>query len=415
MRLPSLRTICAVTVLAAAMPIATSVIAADQPKISREVSKPLSDADKALKAKDYATALTHLKEAQAASTHQPYDDYVINQLLAQAYIGQNDYKDAEAALEAAASSSAMAPEDKPRIFTTIVQLAVNNQDWAAVIQYGEQLQALGPLPENLIEPVAIAYYNSGDKQKAYALAKPVVDAAQAAGKAPPQALADIVTRTQLSSNDVSGATKTLENLVVNYGDPAAWAQLIESTMYQLKGLHEADAINFYRLRMATNAKCTVDDYQTMASVANDLGYPVEAEMFLEHGLGNHEITPSDKAGSMLAAIRPKAAKDKATIGDFVKVAASRKIGDYDLKLANTYMGYQQYADAAAAAQRALAKGGLKNPQDAELILGEALAAQGKNAEALDALSKVSGGATGAAAHLWTLYAQRKYGSTPVAH
>jgi len=414
MRLPSLKILCAVGALATALPMTHPAFADDQPKISREVGPALSEADKALKAKDYASALTHLKAAQAASTHQPYDDYVINQLFAQAYIGQNDYKDALTALEAAASSSAMTPADKPRIFGTIIQLAVNVQDWAAITRYADQLQAIGPLPDNLVEPAAIGYFNSGNQQKAYALAKPVVEAAQAAGKTPPQALADIVTRMQVSSNPAEAA-KTLEGLVANYGDPTAWAQLIAITINQTKGLKEAEALNFYRLRMAANAKCTVDDYQTMALVADEAGYPVEAEMYLEHGLANHDITASDKAGSLLASIRPKAARDRATIDGFVKVANARKIGDYDLKLANTYMGYQRYADAAAAAQRAIAKGGLKNPQDAQLVLGTALAAEGQNAQAVDALSKVSGGANGAAAHLWTVYAQRKYGSTAAAH
>jgi len=300
------------------------------------------------------------------------------------------------------------------VLPTVVQLAAANRNWPAVVQYGEQLQALGPLPANLVEAMAIAYYNTGNSQKAYAIAKPAVDADQAAGKVPPQALADIVTQGQLNSHDVAGATKNLESLAGNYGDPLAWTQLIEATMIGLK-MHEPDAVNFYRLRIVAGAKNSVDDYQTMAIVANDQQYPVEAEMYLDHGIAAHEITASDKAGALLATIRPKAAKDRASIAEFEKVAAARKTGDYDLKLANTYMGYQRYADAATIAQRAISKGGLKDPQEAQLVLGEALVAQGKNAEGVEALSKVNGGVSGAAAHLWIVYAQRKYGAAAAAH
>ncbi|MBV8976775.1 MAG: hypothetical protein JO261_01555 [Alphaproteobacteria bacterium] len=414
MRISNWKIVAAAAAIAAPL-IALPAAGADQPKVTPAVGKPLSEAQKAMKANDFAIALTKAKEAQAASTHQPYDDYLINQFLGNIYLGQKDYKDAETAFEAMAASPAMPPAEKVGVLTTIIQLSVNNADWNAVLQYADQLQALGPLPANVVEPVAVGYYNAGQKDKAYALAKPVVDAAQAAGKAPPQALADIVTRQQLSSNNPAEAEKTLENLVVNYGDPAAWAQIIATTMFQTKGMHEPEALNFFRLRMVTNAKCTPDDYQTMASVANDLHYPVEAEMILEHGIANHDITAGDKAGSMLGSIRPQAAKDRATLGEFEKLAIAHKTGDFDVKLANTYMGYGRYADAAAAAQRALGKGGLKDIQEAELLLGMALAASGNNAQAVDALSKVNGGPRGAAAHLWSLYAQRKYGSTPVAH
>ncbi len=47
-----------------------------------------------------------------------------------------------------------------------------------------------------------------------------------------------------------------------------------------------------------------------------------------------------------------------------------------------------------------------------MVLGMALVAQGKNPEAVDAFGKASGANDQKIAHLWTLYAQRKYGATP---
>jgi hypothetical protein len=111
---------------------------------------------------------------------------------------------------------------------------------------------------------------------------------------------------------------------------------------------------------------------------------------------------------LLAGLRPRAEKDKASIGEFDKLAQAHKTGDYDLKLAETYYGYGRYADAADAAQRAITKGGNKDPNDAQMVLGESLAMQGKNAEAAAAFARVSGNATTEkSAHLWTLYTQRK--------
>ena len=72
--------------------------------------------------------------------------------------------------------------------------------------------------------------------------------------------------------------------------------------------------------------------------------------------------------------------------------------------------YEQgrYADAEAAARRAIAKGGLKDPSEGNLILGISLVAQGKNIEAQEPLSKVDGSqARAKAGHLWYLFAEAR--------
>ena len=58
--------------------------------------------------------------------------------------------------------------------------------------------------------------------------------------------------------------------------------------------------------------------------------------------------------------------------------------------------------------RGIAKGGVKDPSEGHFILGIALVAQGKYAEARTELAKVDGSAARAAgAHLWDLWAQSK--------
>ena len=112
MRKPFAQIIFAVS-LAAGAALVTPSLAADAPqKVSPAVGKPLSQAAAAMKTNDFATALTHVKEAQAASTHAPFDDYTINQFLGNIYIGQKDFKSAESAFEAMATSPALPPADK---------------------------------------------------------------------------------------------------------------------------------------------------------------------------------------------------------------------------------------------------------------------------------------------------------------
>lgn len=388
----------------------------DQAKVSQAVGKPLSEAATAMKANDFTTALAKVKEAQAVATRTPFEDYTIAQFLGNIYIGQKDYKNAEGAFETMASSPGLPDKDKSGVLTTVIQLAVNNSDWPVVMQYAEQLQAIGPLPDNVVEPTAVAYYNSGKLDKALALAKQGIATAQAAGKPPPQSLMDIVTRSQLKSNDTAGAQKTLEGLAQTYGEPNDWAQLIDLSFSSLKNLNDLQALYLYRLRVVTNATTSLDDYAIMANITTKAGYPGETVAFLEHGMSAGVVKGGDKAGAQLGTARAKEAEDQKSLPAFAKAAEARKSGDFDVKLAEAYYGYARYAEAEAAAQRAITKGGMKDAGEAQMVLGMSLVGEGKAADASAAFAKVGGSANNQAiAHLWTLYAERKYGATPVAH
>jgi hypothetical protein len=409
MRSPFARTILASCLLAGATFAFVPGAMGAGPSVSKSLQKPLTAAQDSLKANDFAGALAHVQEAQAVSGLTDYDNYVINEFLGSIYVGQKDYPKAESAYQAMADSPSLPADDKAHTYANLVQLANNNNHWAVVIKYGELLQPLGPLQPPIGEELAIAYYNSGDHAKAQALAKTQIDADKAAGRPPSQALMQIQMSSQAGSNDIAGATATLEGLVTQYGRPDDWGTLI-GLAFNTKGLTDSQALDLYRLRMATGATTPSAEYPIMADVAgNSLRYPAEAEAMIEQGISKGFVKPGDKANGMLSTIRPAAAKDKASIGEFEKVAQQRKQGDYDLKLAEYYYGYGRYADSETAVRRAMSKGGVKDTAEMQMLLGMSLARQGKNADAADAFSKVSGnGNEQKIAHLWTLYVQRKY-------
>jgi hypothetical protein len=375
-------------------------------KLSRDVAKAMSAANEAMKKDDFATADVHVKEAQAVANRTPYDDYVISSFVGRIALKNNDMKGAENAFKAMSDSPALPEADKANILTNTVLIASNVQDWPAVIKYGEMLQAMGPLPDQVANPLAIAYYSTNDNAKALAIARAQVDAAKAKGQVPGEALLDIVFSAQLQQKDIAGASETLEVLAVNYGNPDDWARLLDIAL-GTKGLSDQDALNLARLRLATKAPASEGDYSMMGEVTSKLGYSGETVAMLEPGLAAGKFTKSDRAYTYLQTARPKEAQDKAGLAKFDAEARAHKTGDYDVKLAETYFGYGRYAEAEEAARRAIGKGGIKDPQEGPMVLGMALAMQGKNAEAQAELAKVTSGVGAKVAHLWALYTQRK--------
>jgi tetratricopeptide (TPR) repeat protein len=397
----------------AALSISTSAMSAGS-SVSKAVSTPLKATQDAMKANDLQGALTHAKEAQAVDGRTDYDNYIINQFLGNIYIGLKDYKNAQVAFQAMADSPSLLPADKNNIYATTLQLAVNNQDWATAVRYGESLQAVGPLPPTIAEQLAVAYYNSGNHEKALVIAKTQIDADKAAGKQSSQALMQIMMSGLAKQNDNGAAVATLEGLAQDYGNADDWAKLIDLT-FNTKGLNDIQALYLYRLRVVSNATTSLDDYAIMGNITTKAGYPGETVSLLEHGMAQGVVKAGDKAGAQLAAARVKVPGDKASLPAFEKQAVARKTGDYDIKLAETYYGYGRYAEAEAAASRAIGKGGMKDPSEGPMVLGMALTAEGKNADAVQAFAKVSGANDQKIAHLWTLYDQRKYGAAPAAH
>ena len=383
-------------------------------KVSRSLSKPLTAVQDALKANDYAGALTHIQEAQAVDGRTDYDNYIINQFLGNIYIGQKDWPKAEAAYQAMANSPAIPEESRKVVYGNLIQLALNTSDLPAAIKYGEMLKAMGPLESTTAQQLAIAYYNSGDTAKALPIAQAEVDAAKAAGKQPGQAMLQIVMGSQQKQNDPAAMQATLEGLATNYGSPDDWGRLIDLS-FNMKGMSDIQALYLYRLRVLTNATTSLDDYAIMATITTKAGYPGETVAVLEHGMARGAVKAGDKAGSQLAAARAKVGPDKASLPSVDAQARARKIGDYDVKLAEVYYGYGRFAEAEEAAQRAISKGGVKDASEAPMVLGMSLAAEGKNAEAVAAFAKVTNANDQKIAHLWTLYTQRKYGATPAAH
>src|ERR1700742_958071 len=107
MRVPSVRF--AFAAMLAASAFAAPSYADDQ-KVSKELAKPLTAAQTAMKANDMTTALASVKEAQAMPNLTPFDQYTIQEFLANIYIAQKDYANAALAFEAMADSPSLPPE-----------------------------------------------------------------------------------------------------------------------------------------------------------------------------------------------------------------------------------------------------------------------------------------------------------------
>jgi hypothetical protein len=391
---------------------ASAAIADDQPRVSKAVGPQIVDAQKSLQSKDFQGAMTALKTAQANPDRKPYDDYIINRLIAQTAIGLNDMATAATAEEAAADSPAMPPDDSKALYHDALQLSAFVKQWPKTIEYGQRLIQLNQLDGLTAANLALAYYNTNDFAHAQQYAQQSIDLAKAAGQQPDQNALEIVMSSQVKQNNQAGAAQTLEQIAVATNTPDSWAQLV-GVSFGAKGLSELNALYLYRLLGLADAM-SGDDYKVMGSLASQLGYPTEAMNVLQKGVSSGKIS-SAQAGATLSKARHDADADQRALPQIAASADKSRTGEQDAKLGEDYWGYGRYGDAEAAAQRAVAKGGLKSPAEGPMLIGAAQVAQDKYADAVQSFSQVAGSAADMkTAHLWTLFAQAKQKTAPPA-
>lgn len=379
--------------------------APEEAPVSKKVAVVLYEASKLMKDGKNADALAKVKEADAIPDITPWDVYKINSFKGYLAMSLNDNAAAMQAYEAMASSPMQPEKDKVANYTNAFVLAQKLQDYTKVTKYGPLLDAIAPLDNVGLAIISQAFYLNHDVPNATIWAKKSVAKAKEENKDANTFVLQLVLNEQ-AKTDQSAALKTLEEIAAVQTTPNIYYQLTAQAL-EMPHISDLDGLYLYRLRFMAGGMKSADDYTIMANIAYQRGYPEEAKDVLEQGINTGKVAPGHSdAGGLLAKAKVAAAADERSLPS--ASALAKMSANVEVTVAEDYWGYGRYADAAAAARDCLAKGHLKDPSEANMILGISLVALGKNAEALDPLSKVDGSATRArAAYLWTLFAKAR--------
>jgi tetratricopeptide (TPR) repeat protein len=131
-------------------------------KVSSEIVKPLKAAQDLTNDKKYPEAIAKLKEAEAYPKKTPYDEHVINQLAAVAYIRGGDLAGAEKAFEALLNDGMLDPSEVPVRLKGLAQINYQLKDYDKAVQYGERAIKEGHEDDDIDVIVGQAYYVKND-------------------------------------------------------------------------------------------------------------------------------------------------------------------------------------------------------------------------------------------------------------
>lgn len=380
-----------------------------------ELSKPFREAaqpvQKALAAKDYATAKAGLPGLEAAATAADEKFYVGQWKIA---IGQGTQDQAmvmAGLADAYNSGSAGAAADRPKYAWFLGRAAyMDKKDYQTAIRYLDEAKAAGYVPTDAsnqptrdLDLILFESY-AGLKQydQAFAAAERAVAAEKAAGKAPTREWLTRPTSIAYQAKMYPQAVKWSRMLVENYPTPDNWRSALE--IYDIAYKPDDQArLDLMRLQRAAGALSGERDYFDYALLADKVGLPGEAKAVLDEGRTKGAYNAGSQAITELSgAVTPKVAADRASLASGDARAASAANGKAALSAGDAYFGYGDYAKAAAMYRLAVQKGGI-DANTANLRLGMSLARAGQAAEAKQAFAAVTDGPRAEIARFWALH------------
>ncbi len=395
----------------AALLLSRTATGADEPKhnVSAKLAKPLKEAQEDLKNKKFAEAISKLKAAEGMEGKNAYDQHLITDFLAFAYVRTQDYPDAAKALEAEVDDGFLTPEESAQKVKSIAEVEYQLKNYDKAIEFGQRCIKNGNGGDEMKKLVGQAYYLKGDWKGTLKFEEPLVEGTIKGGGTPSDESLQLILSSCVKMDDSQCTTRALERLVTYYPKPEYWYQLLYGLIKQTAS-SDSNTLQVYRLMSEVDVLKSADDFTEMAQLALEFGSPGEAEHVLEKGFAKNVFTDQrsqDKNRRLLAKAKAAAATDQATLAKSATEADASPTGAKNVAMGLAYFGYQQYDKAVDQLSKGISKGSLKNPIEAQLMLGIAQLKGGHKDDAVKSFHAVKGDPIlERLASLWALHAKQ---------
>ncbi|NOT64654.1 MAG: hypothetical protein HOP06_01150 [Methylotenera sp.] len=249
---------------------------------------------------------------------------------------------------------------------------------------------------------AQSLYLSGD----YAAASKEITAinadAERAGGVPAENMLQLQASCQNKAKDYAGYIATQERLIKHYPKMEYWAEMV-SRVQSKPGFSDRLLLDIYRLRYAIGSLVEANAYQEYAQLALQDGFPAEAKKIVNEGFDKKLLGAGANASRhnrLRDLANRQAGEDLTALNKKARASdANTQVNDgYD------FVTHGEVEKGINIMEKAIAKGGLKRPEDANLHLGMAYLQAGNKAKAAQALKTLLNSANGVGdvAKLWML-------------
>ena len=330
--------------------------------IAQRISRYLGAAAKEVDAGDPQEA-TRLLQKLRPKRLNPYERALVYRMLAHIAYGANDLEVAIEYFVLFLDEEMLPIRDEARVRYNIAQLYAQLQQWQEAIDWLNRwlLYTENPDPAGFYL-MGIAYFQLEDFDSAIAQSKKAVGFRPNPKEPWIRLLAALYTQKE----DYQNAALALEELVLRFPKKAYWVQL--SLIY---GAHE-DYRRSLSVQQVAYAQGFITEDNELRRLARSYLYhelPYPAAQILEKALEDGAIAPDSDAFELLANSWITAREYERSLDPLRSAAKLSEDGNLYVRLGQVHMQREAWSEASALLEKAVQKGGLKDPGNADLLLG----------------------------------------------
>jgi hypothetical protein len=356
------------------------------PTIDATTGKRLNEAVEALNADQLDVA----KAAMAKLTLDrlsPYERSRAEQILAAIASAENDYDGARRHLEAALASGGFSVEEADNARFQVAQLFMAQERWKeAQAALEEWFKTTTAANANAYYMLAVCLYQQDNHKAAIAPAEKAVEMMAS----PNVGYMELLLSLRLEAERWNESIPLLEQLIgMRPEKKSYWLQL--SQVYRQVEKHE-ESLAVYQIARHAGLLTEVADLRTLAELQQFQGSPYRAAKLLDEIARANPATMDQKAWEKMANAWAAAREYDRSVEPLGKAAQASADGGLYVRLAEINVYREDWAAAVEALGKGLAKGGLKDTGNAHLLMGIALYESKKTDEALAAFRKAAASA-----------------------
>ncbi|MGD7034461.1 tetratricopeptide repeat protein [Methylotuvimicrobium buryatense] len=338
-------------------------VQAQEKAVSEETFKVLKEADEALRKGQSEQALRQLRTIQSQVAGKPYDHAVVQQYLAYAYSGANDFRGARQAANAALNSKLLDADAEHGLRNIAGQAAFHLEAYRESVTHLDQwLQREPRADADIYYMVAYAAYRANMSRSATRH----LERAVALKKSPPAEWIQLLLSLYVESKDYSKAEPLVKRLIADSPNKREWWRYL-SGLYAQQNRHDR-AISTMMLAYFIG-EVRQEDVLNLVKFHAQQGYPSKAARLLETEIENKRVSRNYENLKLLFGCWQLAREHNRARQVLTEAAAISPNGEDYLLSGRIAMQRGDWTIAKQEFQKSLRKGGLKRKAHARLWLG----------------------------------------------
>jgi uncharacterized protein HemY len=342
------------------------------PALRNNVYEKLAEAQAAAEAKDLATASRILDDMIASGGKKALNSYElanVYNLYAFIYYSREDYGRALQAYENVVKQPDIPLAMEVNTKFTIAQLYFVQEQWQKGINALLEWFEITENPNaNAYVLLAQGYYQTKDYDKALANVEKAIDMYLSKDKIPKEQWYNLARFLYFEKNDINNTVDTLETLLKYYPKKQYWVQLSHMYGEQKK---ESEQLSAMETAYVQGMLDKGTEQVTLAYLYLNGDVPYKAAKIMDKGLKDGSIEDKSKNWEIAGSAWRQAQEVDKSIPAMEKAAAKSDTGELYARLGSIYLDGDQFQKAITAINKGLARGGIRRPDNARLVLGMA--------------------------------------------